>query len=51
MANKFKVISYTLAAIAGVCFVQGLAILTHEGGDNHGQSEEIYNVSRAHVEC
>lgn len=44
MLNKSKksVISYALAAIAVSCFVQGLAILSNEGGliDN-GQSEEI----------
>jgi hypothetical protein len=33
MRNRRVLISYTLAALAGVCFVSGLAILTSKGGD------------------
>lgn len=41
MSCKIKVISYTLAAIAGVCFVEGLAILTRGRGKiKHGQREK-----------
>lgn len=29
--NRLSVVSYTLAAVAGICFVQGLVILTGEG--------------------
>lgn len=36
-----SVVSYTLAAIAVTCFVQGLAILSSEGGQTNGQNEEI----------
>ena len=32
MRNRLGLISYTLAAMAGVCFVSGLAILSGEGG-------------------
>lgn len=28
MENKLSVISYTLAAVAGICFVSGLVIMT-----------------------
>ena len=31
MNSKLKYVSYTLAAMAGICFVQGLVILTGEG--------------------
>ena len=31
MVDKVSVISYTLAAMAGMCFVGGLIILTGEG--------------------
>lgn len=42
MNNGSTVISYTLAALAGVCFVQGLALLTKGGGSHdHGQSKKI----------
>ena len=33
MRNRPKLISYALAAIAGVCFISGLAILSSEGGE------------------
>lgn len=40
MNNEHTVISYTLAAIAGICFVQGLAILSYgKGMVGHGQSK------------
>lgn len=41
MTNKSKVVSYILAAISGVCFVTGIALLTDEGSAvNHGVREE-----------
>lgn len=52
MNNKLTVVSYTLAAIAGICFVQGLAILSQERGmDDHGRSEEIYHDARPFIKC
>lgn len=42
MTNGSTVISYTLAALAGVCFVQGLALLSKGGGSHeHGRSKKI----------
>lgn len=32
MRNRVVLISYTLAAMASVCFISGLAILSSEGG-------------------
>lgn len=32
MNSKLSIISYTLAALAGVCFIQGLVILSDERG-------------------
>ncbi len=45
MNNGSSVISYTLAAIAGVCFIQGLAILSNRGEVvDHGKSKKTgYN--------
>lgn len=45
MNTGTTVISYTLAAIAGVCFIQGLAILSNGGRMvDHGKGKEIsYN--------
>lgn len=52
MNNKLTVISYTLAAMAGICFVQGLAILSQERGmGDHGRSEEVYHSARQYTEC
>ena len=52
MNNKLTVVSYTLAAIAGICFVQGLAILSQERGmEDHGRSEEIYRSTGQYAEC
>lgn len=31
MNNKLPLISYTLAAVSGICFVGGLVILSGEG--------------------
>jgi hypothetical protein len=31
MNDKLSLISYTLAAIAGICFVSGIVIITGEG--------------------
>jgi len=33
MYNKLSLVSYTLAAMAGICFIQGLVILSGEGRD------------------
>ena len=44
MNNGTTVISYTLAALAGLCFVTGIALLSNEGSDiNNGSREEIYH--------
>lgn len=31
MNDKLSLVSYTLAAIAGICFVSGVVIITGEG--------------------
>lgn len=31
MGNKRSLVSYTLAAMAGICFVSGLFIISNEG--------------------
>lgn len=31
MDNKLSLVSYTLAAVAGICFIRGLVILSSEG--------------------
>lgn len=37
-----NVLSYTLAALASVCFITGVTLLTHEGSViEHGASKEI----------
>ena len=33
-----KIMSYTLAAMAGLCFVSGLFILTNEGDNYYGST-------------
>ena len=41
-----NVVSYALAALAGVCFVTGLALLSDEGSViDHGAREETYSNS------
>lgn len=43
MNNSSTIISYALAALAGVCFITGVALLTDEGSDlNNGKREEIH---------
>jgi hypothetical protein len=43
MNNGSTVISYALAALAGVCFVTGIALLSDEGSVmKHGSSEKTY---------
>lgn len=32
MTNVKTLVSYTLAAMAGIFFVQGLVVLSHDGG-------------------
>ena len=39
--KKIPFISYTLAAVAGICFISGLAIISNEGGL---QNEPVGNV-------
>lgn len=42
MNNGSKIVSCVLAAIAGVCFVAGLSLLSDEGSDLvYGTHEEI----------
>lgn len=42
MNNKVAIISYTLAALAGICFVQGIVILSRgERRFIHGQNKRI----------
>ena len=36
-----KFMSYTLAAVAGLCFVSGLLILHDEGDKHHGATRNI----------
>ena len=44
MTNGSTVISCTLAALAGVFFVTGLALLSNEGSDlNDGLRKEIHS--------
>lgn len=31
MDNKMSVVSYALAAMAGICFIRGLVIISNEG--------------------
>ena len=41
MNNGSTIVSYVLAALAGVCFVTGVSLLSTEGSDvNHGTREE-----------
>ena len=41
MNNGSTFISYTLAALAGICFVTGLSLLSDEGSDKeYGPREE-----------
>lgn len=47
MNGKVILLSYTLSAIAGICFVQGLAILSRGRGTlKHGPHEKIDNNTR-----
>ncbi len=32
MQHKLTLVSYTLAAMSGLCFISGLAILSNKGG-------------------
>lgn len=44
MNNGSKFMSCVLAAIAGVCFVAGLSLLSDEGSDlNYGTHEETHD--------
>lgn len=44
MNNGSMIVSYALAALAGVCFITGVALLSDEGSDlNNGPREEIHH--------
>ena len=50
MNNGSTVISYTFAALAGICFVQGLAMLSKgKGMVKHGQSEKVCDDNGAYI--
>lgn len=36
-----KIVSYTLATLASLCFVSGLIILSNEGDMDHGTTRNI----------
>lgn len=38
-----KLMSYTLAAMAGLCFVSGLFILTNEGDITYGETRNAFS--------
>ena len=41
MNNRSTVVSYALAALAGICFVTGLSLLSDEGSEKiYGPREE-----------
>ena len=41
MRNGSTVVSYALATLAGVCFITGITLLSHEGSVvEHGTREE-----------
>lgn len=43
MNKGSTIMSYALAALAGVCFVSGIALLSDEGSDlNNGPREETH---------
>lgn len=46
MNNKSTVVSYALAALAGLCFVTGISLLSDEGSvTDHGpRKENVSNV-------
>lgn len=39
-----KFMSYTLVAMAGLCFVGGLFVLTSEGDNQHGPTRNTYRI-------
>ena len=42
MKDKTSFISYALAAIAGICFIQGLVILSNEGSVHDGPIRDVF---------
>lgn len=41
MSCKTIIIPYVFAALAGICFIQGVAVLTRQGGTvKHGQHKK-----------
>lgn len=45
MKDKSTVVSYVLAALAGVCFVTGIALLTDEGSATKRRVCEKTNIN------
>lgn len=41
-----KFMSYTLAAVAGLCFVSGLFILSDEGDNQNGATRNTFGIIR-----
>lgn len=39
-----KFMSYTLAAVAGLCFASGIFIITNEGDNTHGATRNIFRL-------
>lgn len=40
-----KLMSYTLATIAGLCFMSGIFILTSEGDINNGEIRDTFRLN------
>lgn len=50
MDKKIPLISYTLAALSGICFLSGLVILSREGRkDKWTDSKDYYPCSTIHL--
>ena len=45
MANKSTIVSYVLAALSGVCFVTGVALLSNEGSAVNHEACKKNNLS------
>ena len=39
-----KFVSYTLAAISGLCFASGLFILSNEGDIEYGETRHVFRL-------
>lgn len=42
MKDKKSFISYALAAVAGICFIQGLVILSNEGSVHNEPIRDVF---------